>query len=174
MDFQLLGHTSLWAMRPIVGLPPRARDAYMLQVVGRMKPGVSIKAAEADLGAVAASLAGEFPQTNKGRGVALERMHDSIIGSDLRLTNRSGRRSAEYLGPFKSRIIQTGPPSRIIQTGPQSRIIQTGETGETGDFTYRSGLTNLLIPFFNSVTLKLIKSPTGHWVSFRYEITCAW
>jgi UDP-N-acetyl-D-galactosamine dehydrogenase len=28
-------------------MPPRARGAYMLQVVGRLKPGVSIKAAEA-------------------------------------------------------------------------------------------------------------------------------
>jgi putative ABC transport system permease protein len=52
-----------------------------------MRPGVSIKAAEADLGAVADGLAREFPQTNKGRGVALERMHDSIIGSELRLTS---------------------------------------------------------------------------------------
>jgi putative ABC transport system permease protein len=56
-------------------------------VVGRLKPGVSISAAEADLGAVADGLAREFPQTNKGRGVTLERMHDSIIGSDLRLTS---------------------------------------------------------------------------------------
>jgi putative ABC transport system permease protein len=86
-DFQLLGQTSLWAMRPIVNLPPRARGAYMLQVVGRTKPGVSIKAAAADLGAVADGLAGEFPKTNKGRGVALERMHDSLIGSDLRRTS---------------------------------------------------------------------------------------
>jgi putative ABC transport system permease protein len=86
-DFQLLGQTSIWAMRPLVNLPPRARGAYFLQVVGRMKPGVSIKAAEADLGAVAESLAREFPQTNKGRGVTLEGMHDSIIGSDLRLTS---------------------------------------------------------------------------------------
>ena len=52
-----------------------------------MKPGVSIEAAEADLGAVADGLAREFPQTNKGRGVTLERMHDSMIGSDLRLTS---------------------------------------------------------------------------------------
>ena len=59
----------MWAMRPLVNLPPRARGAYVLQVVGRMKPGVSIKAAEADLGAVADGLAREFPQTNKGRGV---------------------------------------------------------------------------------------------------------
>ena len=52
-----------------------------------MKPGISIEAAQADLAAAAESLAREFPQTNKGRGVALERMHDSIVGSDLRLTS---------------------------------------------------------------------------------------
>ncbi len=86
-NFQLLGQTSMWAMRPVVGLPPRARAAYMLQVVGRLKPGVSIQAAGADLGAVADRLAHEFPQTNKGRGVTLERMHDSMVGTDLRRTS---------------------------------------------------------------------------------------
>ena len=55
----------MWAMRPLVNLPPQARGAYALQVVGRLKPGVSLKAAEADLGAVASVLAREFPQTNK-------------------------------------------------------------------------------------------------------------
>jgi putative ABC transport system permease protein len=86
-DFQLLGQTSMWAMRPLVNLPPQARAGAALQVVGRMKPGVSIQAAESDLAAVAASLAAEFPKTNQGRGVALERLHDSMIGSDLRLTS---------------------------------------------------------------------------------------
>ena len=85
--FQLMGQSSIWAMRPLVNLPPRARAAYVLQVVGRLKPGVSIDAAQADLVAVAAGLAREFTQTNKGRGVRLERMHDTIIGSDLRLTS---------------------------------------------------------------------------------------
>ena len=86
-DFQILGQTSMWAMRPLINLPPRVRAAYALQVVGRMGPGASLQAAEADLGAVAAGLAGEFPQTNKGRGVTLERLHDSMIGTDLRLTS---------------------------------------------------------------------------------------
>ena len=86
-DFRLIGPTSIWAMRSLVNLPPRARGAYALQVVGRLKPGVSIEAAEADLGAVADGLAGEFPQTNKGRGVTLEGLHYSMIGSDLRLTS---------------------------------------------------------------------------------------
>ena len=86
-DFQLMGQSSIWALRSLVNLPPRARAAYVLQVVGRLKPGVSIEAAAADLGAVADGLAREFPQTNKGRGVKLERLHDSIIGTDLRLTS---------------------------------------------------------------------------------------
>ena len=86
-DFQLLGQTSIWAMRPITNLNPRARGAYVLQVVGRLKPGVSIETAEADLGTVAATLAREYPQTNKGRGVTIQRMHDSLIGRDLRITS---------------------------------------------------------------------------------------
>ncbi|MEO8359501.1 MAG: ABC transporter permease [Vicinamibacteria bacterium] len=86
-DFQLVGRSSIWAMRPITGAPPRARGAYVLSAVGRMKPGVSIDAARADLATVASSLAREFPQTNAGRGIAMESMHDSIVGGDLRLTS---------------------------------------------------------------------------------------
>ena len=56
----------MWAMRPVVNLPPRARGAYVLQVVGRMKPGVSLKAAEADLGAAAAGLAQRIPADQQG------------------------------------------------------------------------------------------------------------
>jgi putative ABC transport system permease protein len=86
-DFQLLGQTSIWAMRPILNLPPRARGAYVLQAVGRLKPGVSLAAAKSDLAAVAENLAREFPQTNKGRGVAVESMHDAVVGTDLRFTS---------------------------------------------------------------------------------------
>ena len=85
--FEILGRTSLWAMRPFVNMPPRARGQYMLQVVGRMKPEIAISAAQDDLSAVAGGLATEFPQTNNGRGVRLEPLHDSMIGSDLKVTS---------------------------------------------------------------------------------------
>ena len=85
--FEILGRTSVWAMRPLVNMPPRARGQYMLQVVGRMKPGTAIGAAQSDLSAVAGGLASEFPQTNTGRGVRLEPLHDSMIGSDLKVTS---------------------------------------------------------------------------------------
>lgn len=86
-SFELLGETSIWAMRPITNLNPRARGAHVLQAVGRLKPGVSIETARADLDGVAGLLAQEFPETNKGRGISLERMHDSLVGRDLRRTS---------------------------------------------------------------------------------------
>ena len=86
--FEILGRTSMWAMRPFpADMPPRARGAYQLQVIGRMKPGVRIEAAQSDLSAVAAALATEYPDFNKGRGVRLEPMHDTMIGSDLKTTS---------------------------------------------------------------------------------------
>ncbi len=86
-DFTILGRTSLWAMRPLLNLPPRARGGSGLQVVGRMKPGIAVSAARSDLEAVAAGLAREFPETNTGRSVRLEPLHDSMIGGDLKVTS---------------------------------------------------------------------------------------
>ena len=87
-EFEILGRTSLWGMLPFPKtLPPRVRGAYQLQVVGRMKPGVAIEAAQADLAAVAAGLATEFPDYNKGRTVTVEPMHDTMIGRDLKTTS---------------------------------------------------------------------------------------
>ena len=86
--FEILGRTSMWAMRPFPPtMPPRARAFYQLQVVGRMKPGVAVAAAQADLAAVAESLSREYPEFNKGRTVTLEPLHDTMVGSDLKTTS---------------------------------------------------------------------------------------
>jgi putative ABC transport system permease protein len=85
--FEILGDTSMWAMRPFVNMPPRARASYQLQVVGRIKPAVTIAAAESDLAAVADGLSREFPEFNKDRSIAIEPMHDTIVGSDLKTTS---------------------------------------------------------------------------------------
>ena len=85
--FEILGRTSMWAMRPFANMPPRARGAYMLQAVGRLKPGVGVDAAESDLAAVAEGLAREYPEFNKGRTVTVEPLRDTMIGSDLKTTS---------------------------------------------------------------------------------------
>lgn len=86
-SFEILGRTSMWAMRPFASMPPRARGAYMLQAVGRLKPGVGIEAAQSDLAAVADGLAREYPDFNQGRTVTLEPLRDTMIGSDLKTTS---------------------------------------------------------------------------------------
>ncbi len=86
-DFEILGRTSMWAMRPMANLPPRTRASYMVQAVGRLKPGVGIQAAQSDLAAVAEGLAREYPDFNKGRSVTVEPLRDTMIGSDLKTTS---------------------------------------------------------------------------------------
>jgi putative ABC transport system permease protein len=93
---QIIGRASVWALvqlrRDIAGIPggpslERLRGLRVLHVVGRMKPGVSLESAHADMSAIAAALASEFPSTNKGRSVLLEPLRDVLIGGDLRLTS---------------------------------------------------------------------------------------
>jgi putative ABC transport system permease protein len=93
---QLIGRASVWALvqlrRDIGGIPggpspERLRGLRVLRVVGRVKPGISLDAANDDLSVIATSLASEFPSTNKGRSVRLEPMRDVLIGGDLRLTS---------------------------------------------------------------------------------------
>jgi putative ABC transport system permease protein len=86
-SFQLSGRSSLWAMRPVLGAPPRARGSHVFVAVGRLKPGVTLATATSDLSAVAGGLAREFPQTNAGRGVVMETLHHTLIGGDLRRTS---------------------------------------------------------------------------------------
>ncbi|MGH9218409.1 MAG: ABC transporter permease [Vicinamibacterales bacterium] len=85
--FEILGRTSMWAMRPFINMPPRARAAYQLQAVARLKPGVGVEAAQSDLAAVAEGLAREYPEFNQGRSVTVEPLRDTMIGSDLRTTS---------------------------------------------------------------------------------------
>jgi putative ABC transport system permease protein len=86
-EAQVLGRTSIWGLMAIEGAPPRARSFYALDSIGRMKAGTNLDAAAADMTAVAATLARDFPQTNAGRGVSIDPLHAALIGADLRRTS---------------------------------------------------------------------------------------
>ena len=64
-EFQLLGGTSMWAVRPILGAPPRRARCTASRAIGRLKPGVTLEAADADLAAVADGLARSSPPPTK-------------------------------------------------------------------------------------------------------------
>lgn len=60
------------------------RRVRYFSAVGRLKPGETLTQAEARLRVVADDLARREPKTNKGRSVALEPLHETIVG-DVRL-----------------------------------------------------------------------------------------
>jgi putative ABC transport system permease protein len=82
-----LGPTAMWML---LGSPqdrsPAQRYSHYLQVIGRLKPGVTLEAARADLASVADSLATELPASNKGHSATVEPLRARVIGGELRLT----------------------------------------------------------------------------------------
>lgn len=60
------------------------RGAHVLLAIGRLKPGVSLPQAEAELAAIATNLGDEFPKTNRDTTVYLVSAHEQIVGRDVR------------------------------------------------------------------------------------------
>lgn len=62
----------------------QVRNTAWHHVVGRLKPGVSIEAARADLARVGAQLSSEYPATNANVGITVDRLDQAIVGSARR------------------------------------------------------------------------------------------
>src|SRR5918996_2949948 len=56
------------------------RGAQYLDVVGRLRPGVTLGEATAEIRAIAARLAREFPRTNDGKGADVTTLAESVVG----------------------------------------------------------------------------------------------
>jgi putative ABC transport system permease protein len=56
------------------------RGAHYLDVVGRLKPGVSRVAADRDLRAIAADLSAEYPKTNANNSSVVTSLRDALVG----------------------------------------------------------------------------------------------
>ena len=65
---------------------PAQRYAHYMPVFGRLRAGVTLDAAAADMNAIADAIALESPATNRGHGVTLEPLRDALISRELRLT----------------------------------------------------------------------------------------
>ena len=80
--------SSLWL--PMMAVPrgnPVQRSAHFYQVIGRLKRGVSVEAARADMASVAAGIAHENPDTHAARGITIEPLRDALIGREIRQTS---------------------------------------------------------------------------------------
>ena len=73
----------LW---PPLDFEPRdmTRDYHWFMSYARLKPGVTLEKAQAEMNTIGARIADAFPQSNKGWGVTVERFEDQLVGQNLR------------------------------------------------------------------------------------------
>jgi putative ABC transport system permease protein len=77
----------IWTLMTPLPANFNQRGLRFLEVIARLKRGVTIDAARADLTRIADQLAGEFPATNKDWGVTVDSLRAGLMGSDLQLTS---------------------------------------------------------------------------------------
>ena len=74
------GEVELWAAIKdnMTGMP---RNSRFMNVVGRLKAGVTLESAQAELDATTAQLEAAYPETNKGWRVRLVGAHEAVVGN---------------------------------------------------------------------------------------------
>ena len=77
--FRFIHQTDLWSLIDRDGPADDTRDSHSYTVVGRLKPGVSVARAQSDLDAISTSLEQEYPDTNKGKGLAVLGLHEAMV-----------------------------------------------------------------------------------------------
>lgn len=84
VDVWLLGDRGLPRFTSIQNLAQN-RDVHILTVVGRLRQGVSIPEAQAELDVISARLAREYPGTNKGWATAIDPLQSAFVGHTKRM-----------------------------------------------------------------------------------------
>lgn len=79
--FTLSGErTEIWAPVEVSGEGQRAREAQVLNVIARLRTGITFGHAVAELGRIAAELAREYPRTNANLGIAAVPLPEQVVG----------------------------------------------------------------------------------------------
>jgi putative ABC transport system permease protein len=78
------GNSSLELLVPLAPDPARSRGDHRLLVIGKLKEGVSQQQALADMNTIAAQLAEQYPESNKGWLVSSEGFYDWFVPDQIR------------------------------------------------------------------------------------------
>lgn len=73
------------AWMPVRFARDEKRDERYWEVLGRLKPGVTIEQARAELTAIVRQLAADHPATNKDVGVTVQKLRDEFVDQETRL-----------------------------------------------------------------------------------------
>jgi putative ABC transport system permease protein len=61
-----------------------SRDFHLLAVYGRLRPGFTRAAAQAELDGIAARIAADYPESNKGWGITIDPLAERVVSTRLR------------------------------------------------------------------------------------------
>ena len=76
-------YSQMW--QPLAFKPAeRTRDYHWMGALGRLKPGVTIEQARAQMDAIGARISNDYPDSNKGWGVTIDPYADTIVDGQLR------------------------------------------------------------------------------------------
>ncbi|MGH9747200.1 MAG: ABC transporter permease [Candidatus Acidiferrales bacterium] len=79
-DLPLFSDAEVWIPAPFQNEGMSSHRTHFFRPIGLLKPGVTIPQAQADLDTIAARLAAEFPDTNKGWNLRLEPAQRALVG----------------------------------------------------------------------------------------------
>src|SRR5262249_51447129 len=78
--FRFTREAQLWIPLQMDSKGLGTRGSHWANAIGRMKPGVSVKTAEADLKVIASRLEKQYPDSNDKIGAAVQSLRDWLIG----------------------------------------------------------------------------------------------
>jgi putative ABC transport system permease protein len=85
IGFQFPRNTEIWIPSQAAFPEQSSRSSHNYQVVGRLKPGISVDQAQAQLAAIASKLEQTYPKSNANKSIIVVRMLDTLV-SNVRLT----------------------------------------------------------------------------------------
>ncbi len=82
LSFPILNNAEIWrTIGPLLAANPGCdRGCVTLRVIAKLKEGVSIEAARAEMNAITGQIAERYPEDNKGVGATLVPLHDQLVG----------------------------------------------------------------------------------------------
>jgi predicted permease len=83
--FRFMFDADLWALVDKDGPFDSERDSHSHWVVGRLKPGVTMDQAQADVDAISSALAEQYPESNAGKGLLLAKLQSFMV-RDVRVS----------------------------------------------------------------------------------------